>query len=53
MPGYKLRALDYQLTPYEACVALGVTQWKEHYPMDYYSKESTGTPDGAKNKMGR
>ncbi|XP_065902106.1 2-(3-amino-3-carboxypropyl)histidine synthase subunit 1-like [Dysidea avara] len=41
------------LSPYEACVALGVTQWKEQYPMDYYSKESTGTPDGAKNKMGR
>ena len=41
------------LTPYEACVALELTEWKEQYPMDYYSKESTGTPHGAKNKMSK
>jgi len=39
------------LTPYEACVALGLTEWREQYPMDYYSKDSSGTPHGAKNKM--
>lgn len=41
------------LTPYEACVALKLTEWKEQYPMDYYSKDSTGTPQGAKNKMSK
>ena len=41
------------LTPYEACVALELTEWKEQYPMDYYSKDSTGTPNGAKNKMSK
>lgn len=41
------------LTPYEACVALELTEWQEQYPMDYYSKDSTGTPHGAKNKMGK
>lgn len=41
------------LSPYEACVALELTEWKEQYPMDYYSKDSTGTPHGAKNKMSK
>lgn len=41
------------LTPYEACVALELTEWKEQYPMDYYSKDSMGTPHGAKNKMSK
>ena len=41
------------LTPYEACVALELTEWQEQYPMDYYSKDSTGTPNGAKNKMSK
>lgn len=27
------------LTPYEAMVALGFTDWKDVYPMDYYSNE--------------
>ncbi len=27
------------LTPYEAYVALGETQWREVYPQDYYSKD--------------
>ena len=27
------------LTPYEAMVALEETDWKETYPMDYYSNE--------------
>lgn len=27
------------LNPYEASVALGLTTWKEVYPMDYYAKE--------------
>jgi 2-(3-amino-3-carboxypropyl)histidine synthase len=30
------------LSPYEASVALGDVEWKERYPMDYYSKESLG-----------
>lgn len=28
------------LTPYEAFVALGETQWREQYPMDFYAKGS-------------
>lgn len=27
------------LTPYEAFVALGKTQWQEQYPMDFYAKK--------------
>ena len=27
------------LTPYEAFVALGATQWRDQYPMDYYAKD--------------
>lgn len=27
------------LTPYEAYVALGATDWKAQYPMDYYAKD--------------
>ena len=30
------------LTPYELAVALNVVSWKEVYPMDYYSNDSTG-----------
>ncbi|KAI9026759.1 diphthamide biosynthesis protein [Hyaloraphidium curvatum] len=30
------------LSPYEASVVLGSAEWKERYPMDYYSKESSG-----------
>jgi hypothetical protein len=26
------------LSPYEAHVALGVTQWRDQYPMDFYAK---------------
>ena len=28
------------LTPYEAHVALGLTPWRESYPMDYYARNS-------------
>jgi 2-(3-amino-3-carboxypropyl)histidine synthase len=27
------------LTPYEAEVAIGTTEWKEIYPMDFYSED--------------
>lgn len=34
--GYGKRPL---LNPYEAFVALGKTEWRERYPMDYYAKK--------------
>lgn len=30
------------LSPYEASVVLGSAEWKERYPMDFYSKDSSG-----------
>ena len=30
------------LSPYEASVVLGSAEWKERYPMDFYSKDSGG-----------
>lgn len=30
------------LTPYEASVALGMVEWKETYPMDFYANSSLG-----------
>ncbi len=28
------------LSPYEAFVALGSAEWREQYPMDFYSRDS-------------
>ena len=30
------------LNPYEAEVALGISEWKQEYPMDYYSQDGLG-----------
>ena len=40
------------LNPYEAAVALGKSDYKEVYPMDYYSNESSGpwTPNNTVNR---
>jgi 2-(3-amino-3-carboxypropyl)histidine synthase len=35
------------LTAYEAKVALGVTQWKETYPMDFYARGEAGGSGGS------
>lgn len=55
--GYGARPL---LTPYEAFVAVGATEWREKYPMDFYAKQGgewtnyykPRQSDGVKKELG-
>ncbi|CAG8493949.1 15218_t:CDS:10 [Acaulospora morrowiae] len=41
------------LTPYEASVALDITEWQSTYPMDFYANDSLGpwTPNHGRGKI--
>lgn len=48
--GYGKRPL---LNPYEAFVALGKTEWREQYPMDFYAKDGGEWTNYYKDTSGR